>query len=200
MCTGGLAEGRIGAGEGADRFLFVPLGTGIAGAIGINGAIEHGAHGSAAEIDHIVVRPDGPPCDCGQRGCLERLASASSVGQAWAAASGDPRTDAAAFAKAVEARDERAQTVWLSAVDALADGLVTALTLLAPRTIIVGGGLTEAGETPFAPLRAAVERRITFQTPPSLIPAALGDTAAARGAGLLDRDMIAANKPASGTS
>ena len=67
--TGGLAEGRIGAGKGADRFLFVPLGTGIAGAIGITGTIEAGAHGYAGEIGHIVVRPDGPDCGCGQRGC-----------------------------------------------------------------------------------------------------------------------------------
>lgn len=57
--TGGLAEGRIGAGQGADRFLFVPLGTGIAGAIGIDGGVEEGAHGFAGEIGHIVVRPGG---------------------------------------------------------------------------------------------------------------------------------------------
>ncbi|KIF72613.1 ROK family transcriptional regulator, partial [Streptomyces sp. AcH 505] len=74
--TGGLAEGRLGAGRGADRFLFMPLGTGIAGAIGINGSIEAGAHGYAGEIGHVVVRPDGPVCGCGQRGCLETLASA----------------------------------------------------------------------------------------------------------------------------
>jgi len=88
--TGGLAEGRIGAGKGADRFLFLPLGTGIAGAIGIDGRIEAGAHGYAGEIGHIVVRPDGPECGCGQRGCLETLASAGAVSRAWAAASGDP--------------------------------------------------------------------------------------------------------------
>ncbi|MGH3323914.1 MAG: ROK family protein, partial [Streptomyces sp.] len=78
--TGGLAEGRIGAGAGVDRFLFVPLGTGIAGAIGIDGRIEPGAHGSAGEIGHVVIRPDGPECGCGQRGCLETLASAAAVG------------------------------------------------------------------------------------------------------------------------
>ena len=59
--TGGLAEGRIGAGKGADRFLFVPLGTGIAGAIGIAGRVEAGAHGFAGEIGHIVVRPGRHP-------------------------------------------------------------------------------------------------------------------------------------------
>ncbi|RFU86887.1 ROK family protein [Streptomyces triticagri] len=190
--TGGLAEGRLGAGRGADRFLFLALGTGIAGAIGIDGRVEPGAHGSAGEIGHIVVRPDGPPCGCGQRGCLERLASASAVTEAWAAASGDPDADAADCAKAVESGDPRAVAVWQQAVGALADGLVTALTLLDPRTLIIGGGLAEAGETLFLPLRAAVDERITFQPRPGIVPAALGDTAGCLGAGLLAWDLLAA--------
>ncbi|MGW1844647.1 ROK family protein [Streptomyces sp. NPDC001966] len=188
--TGGLAEGRIGAGKGADRFLFVPLGTGIAGAIGIAGTIEAGAHGYAGEIGHIVVRPDGPDCSCGQRGCLETLASASAVSRAWAAASGDPEADAADCAKAVESGDPAALEVWRNAVDALAAGLVTALTLLDPSTLIIGGGLAEAGETLFTPLRAAVEERVTFQKLPHIVPAALGDTAGCLGAGLLAWDLL----------
>ncbi|MFF0291713.1 ROK family protein [Streptomyces sp. NPDC005262] len=188
--TGGLAEGRIGAGKGADRFLFVPLGTGIAGAIGIAGTIEAGAHGYAGEIGHVVVRPDGPDCGCGQRGCLETLASASAVSRAWAAASGDPEADAADCAKAVESGDPAAVRVWRNAVDALAAGLVTALTLLDPRMLIIGGGLAEAGETLFVPLRAAVEERVTFQKLPHIVPAALGDTAGCLGAGLLAWDLL----------
>ncbi|MER7666512.1 MULTISPECIES: ROK family protein [unclassified Streptomyces] len=189
--TGGLAEGRIGAGKGADRFFFVPLGTGIAGAIGIAGTIEAGAHGYAGEIGHVVVRPDGPDCGCGQRGCLETLASAAAVTRAWAAASGDPDADAADCAKAVESGDPKAAAVWADAVDALAAGLVTALTLLDPRTLIIGGGLAEAGETLFTPLRAAVEKRVTFQKLPAIVPAALGDTAGCLGAGLLAWDLLA---------
>ncbi|MFG2979646.1 ROK family protein [Streptomyces sp. NPDC048258] len=194
--TGGLAEGRIGAGRGADRFLFVPLGTGIAGAIGIGGRIEAGAHGYAGEIGHIVVRPGGPACGCGQHGCLETLASASAVSRAWAAASGDPDADAADCAKAVESGDARARKVWLAAVGALADGLVTAITLLDPRTLIIGGGLAEAGETLFTPLRTAVEERVTFQRLPHIVPAALGDTAGCLGAGLLAWDLLATEVPA----
>ncbi|MFD7618857.1 ROK family protein [Streptomyces sp. NPDC059802] len=188
--AGGLAEGRIGAGKGADRFLFIPLGTGIAGAIGIAGTIEAGAHGYAGEIGHIVVRPDGPDCGCGQRGCLETLASAGAVSRAWAAASGDPEADAADCAKAVESGDPAAVQVWQNAVDALAAGLVTALTLLDPRSLIIGGGLAEAGETLFTPLRAAVEERVTFQKLPHIVPAALGDTAGCLGAGLLAWDLL----------
>jgi glucokinase len=198
--TGGLAEGRVGAGQGADRFLFLPLGTGIAGAIGIDGRIEPGAHGYAGEIGHIVVRPDGPPCGCGQRGCLERLASAAAVSRAWAEASGDPDADAADCAKAVESGDQRAAEVWHGAIAALADGLVTAITLLDPRTLIIGGGLAEAGETLFTPLRAAVEERVTFQKLPTLVPAALGDTAGCLGAGLLAWDLLADRAESSTTS
>ncbi|MER7565997.1 ROK family protein [Streptomyces sp. NPDC097941] len=188
--TGGLAEGRIGAGQGTDRFLFVALGTGIAGAIGIAGRVEAGAHGFAGEIGHVVVRPDGAACPCGQRGCLERYASAAAVSEAWAAVTGNPEADAADCAKAVEAEDPRAREVWQHAVDALADGLVTALTLLDPRILIIGGGLAEAGETLFTPLREAVRSRVTFQKLPTIVPAALGDTAGCLGAGLLAWDLL----------
>ena len=188
--TGGLAEGRIGAGKGADRFLFVPLGTGIAGAIGIAGRVEAGAHGFAGEIGHIVVRPDGTPCPCGQRGCLERYASAAAVSEAWASVTGDPDADAADCAKAVDAEDPKAQEIWQTAVNTLADGLLTALTLLDPRTLIIGGGLAEAGETLFTPLRDAIRQRVTFQKLPSVVPAALGDTAGCLGAGLLAWDLL----------
>lgn len=188
--SGGLAEGRIGAGRGVDRFLFIALGTGIAGAIGIGGRIEAGAHGYGGEIGHVVVRPGGPACGCGARGCLETLASASAVSRAWAAASGDPEADAAACALAVDAGDERALTVWRNAVDALADGIVLAQSLLDPSTVIVGGGLAEAGDTLFTPLRAAVTERLTFQMPPKVVPAMLKDTAASLGAGLLAWDLL----------
>ncbi|MDQ0684598.1 glucokinase [Streptomyces achromogenes] len=188
--TGGLAEGRIGAARGADRFLFVALGTGIAGAIGVDGRVEAGAHGFAGEIGHIVVRPGGAPCPCGQRGCLERFASAAAVGEAWAAAVGNPAADAADCAKAFASGDPEAVRVWQGAVDALADGLVTALTLLDPRTLVIGGGLAEAGEALFTPLRDAVRRRVTFQKLPEIVPAALGDSAGCLGAGLLARDLL----------
>ncbi|WP_408648935.1 ROK family protein [Streptomyces poriticola] len=190
--SGGLAEGRLGAGRGADRFLFVPLGTGIAGAIGIDGRVEAGAHGFAGEIGHVVVRPGGAACPCGQHGCLERFASAAAVSQAWAEACGDPGADAADCAEAVESGDPDAERVWSQAVEALADGLVTAVTLLDPRTLIIGGGLAEAGETLFTPLRDAVRRRVTFQKLPEIVPAALGDTAGCLGAGLLAWDLLSA--------
>ncbi|NYI07624.1 ROK family protein [Allostreptomyces psammosilenae] len=194
--SGGLAEGRLGAGRGAGRFVFVALGTGIAGAIGLDGRIEAGAHGYGGEIGHVVVRPGGRPCGCGARGCLETYASAAAVGRAWAEARGGAdaggRTTAGAAdcARAVAAGDPVAGAVWQEAVDALADGLLVCLSLLDPGTVIVGGGLAEAGDTLFDPLRRAVRDRLTFQVPPRLVPATLGDTAACLGAGLLAWDLI----------
>ena len=188
--TGALAEARIGAGQGIDRFLFMALGTGIAGGIGIDGRIESGAHGNGGEIGHVVVRPGGLLCGCGARGCLETVASAGAVSRAWAAASGDPDADGADCARAVEAGDKRAIEVWTDTVAALADGIVLAQSLLDPRTVIIGGGLAEAGDTLFTPLREAVLERITFQVPPVLVPAMLKDTAGCLGAGLLAWDLL----------
>jgi glucokinase len=174
--VGGLAEGRIGAGRGAERFLFVALGTGIAGAIGIGDRVD------ATELGHIVVRRKGAVCGCGQRGCVETLASAAAVGRAWGG-------DAAGCARAVEEGDPRAIAIWDDAIAALADGLVTGLTLLTPDTLIIGGGLAEAGDTLFTPLRAAVAERVTFQKLPPIVPADLGDAAGCLGAGLLAWDL-----------
>ncbi|MFD8588222.1 ROK family protein [Streptomyces sp. NPDC059637] len=190
MRAGGLAEGRLGAGRGVDRFLYLALGTGISAAICIDGRIEAGAHGSAGEIGHVVVRPGGPACGCGGRGCLESLASASAVAREWAAACGDPGATAEDAARAVEAGDPRARRVWDGAVSALADGLLVCITLLDPRALIVGGGLAGAGETLFAPLRAALAERVVFQTLPTVLPAALGDNAGSLGAGLLAWDLL----------
>jgi glucokinase len=85
--------------------------------------------------------------------------------------------------------------VWQAAVDALADGLVTAFTLLDPRTLIIGGGLAEAGPTLFDPLRRALRDRVTFQKLPSVVHAGLGDNAGCLGAGLLAWDLHAAGGP-----
>ena len=174
--VGGLAEGRVGAGRGAERFLFVALGTGIAGAIGIGDRVD------ATELGHIVVRREGAVCGCGQRGCVETLASAAAIGRAWGG-------DAAECARAVEQGDPRATAIWDDAIAALADGLVTGLTLLTPDTLIIGGGLAEAGDTLFTPLRAAVAERVTFQQLPPIVPADLGDAAGCLGAGLLAWDL-----------
>ncbi|MFE7600019.1 ROK family protein [Streptomyces sp. NPDC057494] len=186
-----LAEGRAGAARGADLFLYVHLGSRVAGAIGTGHGVETGAHGRAGELGHLVVRPGGPACDCGRRGCLDTVASAASVGRAWAEASGRTGADAGSCVRAVRSGDTAAAVVWRDAVEALADGLITAHTVLDVRTLVVGGGLGAAGDTLLAPLRAAVRERIAFRRLPGIVPAALGDGAGCRGAGLLALDLLA---------
>ncbi|TBL29540.1 ROK family protein, partial [Verrucosispora sp. SN26_14.1] len=162
-----------------------------------------GAHGAAGELGHILVRPDGPPCGCGRAGCLESIASASAVARRYAAltagsdvgcatGSGTPPTmvSAAEVAARAAAGEEIASRVWREAVAALADGLATGQALFDVETIVLGGGLAQAGAGLFDPLRAALRDRLTFHREPRLVPAALGDEAGCLGAALLALDQL----------
>jgi glucokinase len=83
--AGGLAEARLGGGQAGRDVLFVAIGTGIAAAYIMDGRAYAGAHGAAGELGHIVVRPGGPLCGCGNRGCLEAVASATALARRYAA-------------------------------------------------------------------------------------------------------------------
>jgi glucokinase len=189
--AGGVAEARHGAGRGARHVLFVAVGTGIAAAQVVAGRAVAGAHGAAGELGHVVIRPDGPGCGCGGRGCLEAVASAAAIGRRYAELAGGP-ADAGRVAAGVAAGDPTAARVWREAVAALADGLVIGQALVDAELIVVGGGLAEAGETLLAPLRTAVKERLTFHREPALVPAALGDQAGCLGAGLVGFDHLEA--------
>jgi glucokinase len=192
--VGGLAEARLGAARGSRHVLFVAIGTGIAAAHVVAGAAFAGAHGAAGEIGHIVVRPDGPVCGCGQRGCLEAVASAAAVGRRYTELTGEPVTaaDVAARAAGGDPGDEVAARVWRETVEALADGLLIGQALYDTETIVLGGGLAEAGAHLLDPLRAALRQRLTFHREPRLVPAALGDEAGRLGAALLALDTLEA--------
>jgi glucokinase len=187
--AGGLAEARLGAGRDARHVLFVAIGTGIAAAHVVDGQGFAGAHGAAGELGHVVVRPGGAPCACGAFGCLEAEASASGVARRYAALAGAPAT-AAEVASRAAAGETVAVRVWRETVEILADGLLTAQTLYDTETVVLGGGLAEAGDALLDPLRAAVRERLTFQREPALIRAALGDEAGCIGAALLGLDLL----------
>lgn len=182
--AGGVAEARLGAGRGHRHVLVMPIGTGIAAAHVVDGRAFAGAHGAAGEIGHIVVRPGGAPCGCGARGCLEAEASASAIGRAYSAVVGREVT-AAEVARLAAGGDPEAVRVWADAIDALADGLHTGLTLFDPEVIVIGGGLAEAGDALLRPLDTALVAKLTFQRRPRIVRAALGDEAGCLGAGLL---------------
>ncbi|MGA5822616.1 ROK family protein [Kitasatospora sp. NPDC094028] len=188
--AGGLAEARLGAGRGSRDFLFVPVGTGIAAAVMSDGQAVPGSHARAGELGHLVVRPGGDACPCGGRGCLETVASAAAIARRYAAATGERGATAEDVGERAAAGDGAAATVWTEAIQALADALTSAITLLDPERIVIGGGLARAGDAYLAPLRAAVARRLSFQTLPPILPAALGHRAGCQGAALLARDRL----------
>ncbi|MEU8182307.1 ROK family protein [Micromonospora sp. NPDC049047] len=187
--AGGLAEARLGAGRGAGHVLFVAIGTGIAAAHVVDGSASVGAHGAAGEIGHILVRPDGPRCGCGRPGCLETIASAAAIGRRYAELAGTPGT-AADVAERAAAGEPLAGQVWQEAIEALADGLASGQALFDVATIVLGGGLAQAGDQLLTPLRAALHERMTFHREPRLVAAALGDEAGCLGAALLALDAV----------
>ncbi len=194
---GALAEARLGAGRGAERVWFVAIGTGIAGAYVRDGRTDSGAHGASGEIGHVVVRPDGPRCGCGLRGCVEIFASAASIARRYAQRTGEKITAADVVARAGDG-DTAAAEIWAEAIDALADGLRIGITLYDPDVIVLGGGLAEAGGALLDPLGSAVRGRLTFQTMPLLVRAELGDEAGCLGAAQLAIDLLATTEGARG--
>ncbi|GAA5060047.1 glucokinase [Thermocatellispora tengchongensis] len=181
--TAGLAESVLGTGRDLSDFLFLPIGTGIAGAMIIQDAPYAGATGWAGEIGHIPVFPGGETCACGQTGCLETYASASAIPRRYTHKTGIPATTAEVIAAAPT--DPAAQEVWTDALEALSLALATYTLLLDPAAIIVGGGLSQAGETLLTPLRPRLSSRLTFRPAPPLHTSSLGPHAGMLGAALL---------------
>jgi glucokinase len=188
--AGGMAEARLGAGRDQRHVLFIAIGTGIAAAHVVDGKAFAGAHGAAGEVGHVIVRPGGPLCGCGAHGCLESIASASAVGRRYVELSGEQGVTAHDVATRAAAGEALANTVWTEAVEAFADGLLTAQALYDAGIVVLGGGLAEAGEALLAPLRVALDARITFHRMPQIVRAALGDTAGCLGAALLALDTL----------
>lgn len=158
---GGMLAGRLGVGVrvendvkaaalGAYHLLglsgtmaFLNLGTGMAAGIVVDGRLWRGSTGIAGEIGHLPVDPAGPVCACGQRGCLETVASGSGVARQWP--TDDPLPVRAVFAAAADGdRDAQAITARLAA------GIAAAVRVLVltvdPATVVIGGGLSHLGE------------------------------------------------------
>jgi glucokinase len=188
--SGGLAEWRTGAGVGAANLLFLPLGTGIAGAMVVDGRLVD-ADGYAGEIGHIAVPAAGDAaCLCGQRGCLETVASAAGVARTYARFSGEAPVDAQDVADLARAGNAAAEEAFDVAVRALTEALTVYATLLGPEKVVVGGGLAGAFDLIGPPVAAGLDARMAFQRRPTLVPARLGADAGVIGAGLVAWDRI----------
>ncbi|GAA1970904.1 ROK family protein [Nocardioides panacihumi] len=182
------AEAQAVAGEPGSSLLFVALGTGIGGAVVVDGVPLAGGHGRAGEIGHVAVSVgDHALCPCGQRGCLETVASARGITERFEMLSG--RHVAAVDIAAAALRGEpEASRIWREAIEALAEVFTVCALVVDPSAIVLGGGLAQSGDQLLAPLRDLLAARHPFGSPPPLLPAVHGDRAALVGAGLLARD------------
>ncbi|GAA4854244.1 ROK family protein [Saccharopolyspora rosea] len=182
--AGGLAEARLGAARGMRDAVVLPIGTGIAAALVLDGRV-HAASGHAGEIGHVDVG-HGEPCPCGGTGCVEAVASSAAVARRYTARTGTAVGGAAEVAEAVRTGDPGARAVWAEAVDALARGLLVLTAVIAPEGFVLGGGLARAGRLLTDPLRERLDELLAaHHRRPRLELAELGDTAGCLGAALL---------------
>ena len=174
----GLAELRLGAGRGASSMIGLTLGTGVGGVLAIDGRVHQGHDGTAGEIGHQTIDPDGPWCGCGNRGCLEAFARADQI----ALACGTPTAEAAVRA----ARDGDAKAIaGLRDVGRyLGIGIANMIAVVSPDRVVLGGGISAAGDVLFEPIRDELRRRVTTTAldEVELVPAELGTWAGSIGA------------------
>lgn len=156
-----LGESRFGAGRTDGTLVCVNVGTGIGAGIVLDGKPLHGMHGAAGEFGHTKVEPGGRLCSCGGRGCLETVASGPAIAARAAErlAGGEPSLLQAnglsgeEICRTAEAGDRLAAAVLAEAGGYLGLALANLVNLLNPEAIVVGGGLSSAGEWLFGPLR-----------------------------------------------
>jgi glucokinase len=179
-----LAESRMGAAAGCSTVICLTLGTGVGGGVVVDGRLRFGPHGRAGELGHQVIDPAGPPCGCGNRGCVEAFAA----GAALSRLGGQPSPQAV-FAAAA-AGEERARAAVEAVAGRLAVGIANLVTVLWPERVVVGGGVAAAGEQLLGPLRRAVAAASPLVDPAAyeIVPAALGPAAGAIGAALWARE------------
>lgn len=140
------ADGRGDDGGPAEPLFYMTLSTGIGGGILVNGRVLRGADSYAGEVGHTVIRPEGPECLCGAHGCFERMCCGLWLERDHGRPAQELLRDAGFVRQYV--------------VD-LAAGLKTILMLLNPERLVIGGGISKAGEALFAPLREELGRQMT---------------------------------------
>jgi glucokinase len=143
-----------GVGRGARSLACFTLGTGVGGGLVIDGELWTGASGAAAAFGHIVVDPNGPPCRCGQHGCVEQYASATAVAARYGRGSARDAFDAAARGEP----DAAAVVDW--SCDGLAAGVANLIHIVQPDVVVLGGGMAAAGNGMLGRVRAGVARRV----------------------------------------
>ncbi len=187
-----LAEWQLGAGRGCSHVVLLTLGTGIGGGLVLDGRVYHGSIGAAAELGHVPIDLDGPPCfgNCPGRGCLEALCSGSALARDGSERLGREVTGEEVTQLAL-AGDPDACAVMHSIGTKLGVGLAGIAMTFNPELIVVGGGAVAAGELMLGPAREELRRRAREPSCTVRVEtAALGERAGMIGAALLARRTL----------
>jgi glucokinase len=188
-----MAEWRWGAGRGVDDIVMLTLGTGIGGGLILSGRPYRGSIGVGAELGHIVVEHDGPPCPCGGRGHLEAVASGRAADRLARELYGG-EADAHELVRRAQSGEEPALDALKELGRKLGSGIGSLINIFDPDLVIVGGGFARAGDLVLGPAR---ERALEEALPPArgtarIIRAELGGDAGVLGAGLVAFEALEA--------
>lgn len=184
-------EFMLGAGSNYRSLLLMTIGTGIGGGLVLDGRLWTGADGAAGEVGHLTVEPDGRPCPCGNRGCLEQYASASAIGEAWIRSAGasvatgiTPAEAARSAAEAARGGDPAARALFAEAGRYLGIAVAGIANLLNLEAVILGGGLSVSMDL----LQEALQHEVAHRAFPitarrlAILSGNLGDDAGVLGA------------------
>jgi glucokinase len=182
------AEHRFGAGRDARDVAMITLGTGIGGALLVDGRVYRGRNGMAGEFGHMQVVPGGRPCECGGTGCWEQYCSGKALAR-FAKEAGS-ELSGPALTEAAHAGDAVAMGAFTEVGRWLGTGVANVVAALDPELVVIGGGVSAAGELLLEPARRTLQETLVgrgFREVPRLVAAELGPLAGAIGAADLAR-------------
>lgn len=201
--VGALAEREFGAAQGHDSLLYIVVGTGVGSGMILNGEVYEGAHLVAGEIGHTILKPDGDVCACGKRGCLETLVSGPQLIRAYQKRTQkDEDITAQTLTERAANGEPDAVAVYREVAGSLALALANYCTTLDPSIVVIGGGVSLAGEVLFEPLREFFKAYVSSLASKSItiVPAQLGDRSGVVGSGLIVRKFIDVGEPLKGVT
>jgi glucokinase len=181
----GLGEAWLGAGKRFKNLILLTLGTGVGGAIIIDGKLFVGHQGAAGELGLVTLNPDGPPCNSGNQGSLEQYVSVQAIRRATG-------KEPAEWGKLAREGDKEALAFWQEYGRLLGAGLTSSIYVLAPEAIVIGGGISASAEFFFPTTLTEIERRVlaSSRVGLELVKAELGYQAGIVGAAKLAWQML----------
>jgi len=181
-----VGEAWCGAAAGCRDVLGMVVSTGVGGGLILDGHLRDGRTGNAGHIGHIIAEPGGPPCGCGARGCLEAVARGPAI-VAWAAERGSPAKDGRELAALARAGNEVAIAAFDRAGAAVGRAVAGAAALLELDVVVIGGGLTGAGDLLFEPLHRefAAHAQLSYTRETPVVVTGLGQNSGLMGAAAL---------------